>query len=521
MTSIEHEFIARADRIPYHGLGLSVDVYQPDLFELADALNRRGPDYGYLEIFKAAPAALESVRRRMPDTLFSYHAEGLWVTQPNPETLSPFHAELDDTAEQLRILGSHWLNHECAAKQMAGYAFGTYLPALFTVASAEVTADNIAQAQQRLDRTIPEKDGMGPLFLLETPPLTYVGFGDLGMAEFFRLVTDRTPCGVVLDIGHLWTVYRYTGEWRRRPLTDFLAEFLDTFPLKRVVEIHMAGLALHPSVPSHKQAAGEPPLWIDAHGAPIPEMLSDMLAQVLERKGLTNLKGVALEVDTKPIDMIVEEFAKAHARFGPTIAHERRDEPGNLSASVLSIPPVRSIQSDKTDQTDRTDRMDRIDMPASLAEQYALYVQIVTGQTVDGLPVLGGDASALPLYNEHYLPHEILEWGGAVREMFPEACRDLDRAGIALEAFVRFWFREPRAARPVASLGFAERRALRGERRRRRATDQAYDFFLLKIARFVEFVRDVLPDSLDTVEREAAVLRDGYRAANEMIGTGN
>jgi uncharacterized protein (UPF0276 family) len=325
MTLIEREFIERAARIPHHGLGLSVDVYQPDLFELADALNRRGSPCGYLEIFKAAPAALESVRRRLPDALLSYHAEGLWVTQPNPEKLSPFHAELDATAEQLRILGSHWLNHECAAKQMAGYTFGTYLPALFNAASADVTANNIAQAQQRLDRAFPANDGhdgMGPLFLLETPPLTYVGFGDMSMAEFFRLVTELTPCGVVLDIGHLWTVYRYTGEWRRRPLTAFLAEFLDAFPLERVVEIHMAGLASHPSVPFHTQAqaqaAGEPPYWIDAHGAPIPDVLSDMLAQVLEHRGLVNLKGVALEVDTKPIPTIVEEFAEAYARFGPT-----------------------------------------------------------------------------------------------------------------------------------------------------------------------------------------------------------
>ena len=260
MSTIEQAFHERAGRIPHHGLGLSVDVYQPDLLELAGALDRRGLPYGYLEIFKAAPAALESVRCRLPRTLFAYHAEGLWVTQPHPERLAPFEADLDDTAEQLEILGSHWLNHECAAKQMAGHAFGTYLPALFTRASAAVTAENIARAQQRLDR-----DGEGPLFLLETPPLTYLGFGDLTMPEYFRLVTAQTPCGVVLDVGHVWTVYRYTGAWRRQLLTEFLAEFLDAFPLERVVEIHMAGLAMHPSL-QDSQAVAEPPFWLDAHG---------------------------------------------------------------------------------------------------------------------------------------------------------------------------------------------------------------------------------------------------------------
>lgn len=500
MTPVEREFHTRVTRIPHHGLGLSVDVYTPDLIELVEALGRRELTSGYLEIFKAAPAALELVRRRLPDALLSYHAEGLWVTQPNPERLSPFDAELDETAGQLRILDSHWLNHECAAKQMAGHSFGTYLPALFTTVSAEVTAANIAHAQQRLDRTIPARDGIGPLFLLETPPLTYVGFGDLGLADFFRLVTDLTPCGVVLDIGHLWTVYRYTGEWRRRPLTAFLAELLDAFPLERVVEIHMAGLALHPSVPSQR-TTGEPPfwppLWIDAHGAPIPDVLTDMLAQVLEHKGLAHLKGVALEVDTKPIPVIVEEFAEAHARFGPKIAHELRDAHNSLS----SLSCLSRLFRHKNDQTDQRDRIDQIDISASLApetrslsEQYDRYAQIVTGRAATSLPVLGQDASALPLYVEHYLPHEILEWGGVVRDMFPETCRSLDRAGIALDGFVRFWFREPRA------------------------TGEAYDFFLLKITRFVEFVREVLPDVSEMATQEAQALREGYQAACEQVG---
>ncbi len=485
MTPVEREFLDRVERIPHHGLGLSVDVYTPDLFELVGELERRGLDYGYLEIFKAAPAALELVRRCLSAALLAYHAEGLWVTQPEPERLSPFHAELDETAEQLRILGSHWLNHECAAKQMAGYSFGTYVPALFTEASAEVTAANIAEAQQRLDRSCAardgcDRDGMGPLFLLETPPLTYVGFGDLDLADFFRLVTDRTPCGVVLDIGHLWTVYRYTGAWRRRSLTAFLAELLDAFPLERVIEIHLAGLAPHERVHAKARAAGEPALWIDTHGAPIPEVLTDMLAQVLEHKGLAHLKGVALEVDTKPIPMIVEEFAEAHARFGVHCSrfevggarHEAQRRDSNIEHRISESPPASNLQ---------------------LAWDYDRYAQIVTGRATTGVPVLGQDASALALYVEQYLPHEILEWGGAVREMFPETCRGLEQAGIQLDEFVRFWFREPRE------------------------TGQAYDFFLLKIARFVEFVREVLPEAVEKAQREAQVLRDGYQAACEVV----
>jgi hypothetical protein len=478
MSTIEQEFHERAGRIPHHGLGLSVDVYQPDLFELAGVLDRRGLPYGYLEIFKAAPAALESVRRRLPRARFAYHAEGIWVTQPHPERLAPFEADLDDTAEQLKILGSHWLNHECAAKQMTGHAFGTYLPALFTRASAAVTAENIARAQQRLDR-----DGEGPLFLLETPPLTYVGFGDLTMPEYFRLVTEQTPCGVVLDVGHVWTVYRYTGVWRRQSLTEFLAWFLDAFPLERVVEIHMAGLAVHPSLPA-SQSAAEPPFWLDAHGEPIPEVLAAMLAQVLDHRGLTHLKGVALEVDTKPIPAIAEEFTIAHERFGPRMARDWRETRDSNRANQARPAGHEGVASPATPAG-----------LASLADQYDCYARIMTGRAAAGLPVLGGDASSLALYIDHYLPYEILEWGGAVRDMFPETCRLLDEAGVNLNDFVRFWFREPRM------------------------TGQSYDFFLLKIERFVEFVHEALPDAIETAEREADSLRSGYEAACEQVGS--
>lgn len=476
MSLVDRQFVERVSRIPYYGLGLSVDVYSPDLLELAAELARRGLPYGYLEVFKAASAALESIRRHLADIPLPYHGEGLWVTQPNPEGLSPFGAELDETVEQLRILDSPWVNHECAAKQMGGYAFGTYLPALFTEASAEVTADNVARVQERLDRSSAARGGKGPLFLLETPPLTYVGFGDLGLAEFFHRVTDRTPCGVVLDVGHLWTVYRYSGAWRQRTLTHFMAELLDAFPLGRVVEIHVAGLAPHPSLPRDAARAGEPPLWLDAHGAPIPDVLMDLLEQVLDHQGLVHLKGVALEVDTKPIPQIVQELSQARARFGPRLLRHEPDV-RDWCDSSLAFPPRRA----------------RSEAVAALADQYDRYARIVTGQATNDLPVLGGDASALPLYTAHYLPYEILQWGGTIRDMFPETCRSLDQAEVALDEFVRFWFREPRASRDT------------------------YDFFRLKVARFVEFVREVHPAALAVAEREAEALQSGYALACEPV----
>jgi hypothetical protein len=43
----------------------------------------------------------------------------------------------------------------------------------------------------------------------------------------------------------------------------------------------------------------------------------------------------------------------------------------------------------------------------------------------------------------------------------------------------------------------------------------SYDFFLVKISMFVEFVRQAVPELIDVAEREADELRRAYDLANE------
>jgi uncharacterized protein len=477
MSVVERTFRRRAAHIAPHGLGLSVDVYTPDLFELLGALEEAGACADYLEIFRASLPALQTVRRHCASLPLECHAEGLWLTQPDWQQAYPADRELEAIAAQLRALGCQWMTHECAAKQMAGYSFGTYLPPLFTTAGAEVTADNVTLAQARLDRDAGLSHGNSPLLLLEVPPWTYFGLGDLSVPDFFRTVTERTACGLVLDIGHLWTVYRYSGAWRRQPLEEFVAEFLDAFPLERVVQIHVAGLAEHEAAVSAQGKAGgndRLPFWIDMHGAPIPPVLFDMLEQVLAHPQLTQLKGLALEVDTKPVPMIVREFRQFRERFGRGSHPSSGPSPGRQEQG----PPVVKRSWDV----------------AALRRQYEAYAQLAAGQNDDLLPMLTGEPNGLDRYRHEYLPHEILHWGGELTDMFPGTCRELERAGLALERFIQFWFRE---SRPI---------------------DVPYDFFLLKIERFMEFVREVLPDARDIVEREAESLRGGYEAACDQTG---
>ena len=479
---VQQEFQRRLRDIPPLGMGLSVDVYSPDLFELVNKLRERGLQPGYLEVFKATTTALATVRQAVSDIPLAYHGEGLWITQPDVQTSSFFQQDVAEMVTQLNSIQSLWLNHECATKQMAGYSFGTYVPPLYTQLSAEVVAANIATVQQTMDRRGRRADGTAPLFLMEMPPLTYFSAGTIPIPHFFRLVTTLVPCGLVLDIGHLWTVYRYTASCRRISLERFVREFLDEFPLERVVEIHVAGLACHESCGNPEGGEGLPE-WIDAHAAPIPSILFTILEQALAHSNLVSLRAVALEVDTKPIEMIVKEYAEVVQRFSLLV--QQAMARGTAVEQSIGLTPHPASVQDLVGQPDRQ----------QLCDDYAHYAQIISGQA----PMTGpewqetaAEATGLTRYRMSYLPHEILHWGGDLAEMFPQTCRALAERGIGLTEFVAFWFRSPR-----------------------RLT-HSYDFFLLKIERFLEFVTERAPEAWDCVQQESDILRQAYAQANEV-----
>jgi hypothetical protein len=207
-----------------------------------------------------------------------------------------------------------------------------------------------------------------------------------------------------------------------------------------------------------------------------------MLEQVLAHSNLVSLRAVALEVDTKPIEIIVEEYAEAVRCFSllvqQTMARGTVVEPMGLQPCSASVQePV--CQSDRQ----------------QLRDDYARYAQIISGQApMTGLEweEVAAEATGVTRYRESYLPHEILHWGGDLEEMFPQTCRALVERGIFLTEFVTFWFRSPR---PLT---------------------HSYDFFLLKIERFLEFVTERAPNARVCAEQEGDMLRLAYAQANEV-----
>ncbi|RMH38319.1 MAG: DUF692 family protein [Nitrospirae bacterium] len=496
--SNEQEFLSRVACIPRHGLGLSVDVYDPDLGELVGALGRARLPIRYLEIFKAHPRALQALRTGLPELPLEYHGEGVWMSQPDWQTAYPAQAVVEEAAIHIHTLGATWFNHECASKQMVGYSFGTYLPPIFTRESALVTAEHARWVQARLDEWFTRHRTFAyrhtPLLLLETPPLTYVRFGDMPYADFFGLLVQHSPCGLVLDIGHVWTAFRYRNGTPDRELGAFLEDFLSRFPLERVVQIHLAGLAVHSAVPI-STSASIPPLWLDCHAAPVPDILFELLDRILAHPGLTNLKGVALEVDTKPIDVIVREFAHFRERFDWWEKQRPEWNTPEKKGEDTERYIHRSGMVEENECTETSCETREVD---ELLEGYRWYAETMIGHRTNKKCKWNGnniDEAYLRLYVDHFRPFELLVWGGDLREMFPRTVAMLEARHGSLHDFVAFWFDEPR---PVHG---------------------PYDFFLLKVERFVEFVGLALPEALSTALCEAEALKRGYAMANEEGGT--
>jgi hypothetical protein len=210
----------------------------------------------------------------------------------------------------------------------------------------------------------------------------------------------------------------------------------------------------------------------------VPGVLFDLLRQVLGHPGLTALKGIALEVDTKAVPVIVEEFG-----------HLREEPACRQALERAGVPPPSERERVKPSlMVDGSEER--------LTKGYQSYARVVSGQedverTALASLAEGVDPEGLHRYATRYLPYELVCWGGDLAELFPAIWKSLEKRGITATDFVRFWFRQ---SRPVAD---------------------PYDFFYLKLERWVEFVGEVAPDLLEQAQREAGILRALHAELND------
>jgi uncharacterized protein (UPF0276 family) len=135
------------------------------------------------------------------------------------------------------------------------------LPLPYTQATLTRVVEHVDEVQSFLGRRM----------LLENPS-TYLIFEESTMAEvdFLREVARRAGCGLLLDVNNVFVSATNHGLEAR----DYLA----SFPLNRVGEIHLSG---HAATTDETGAT----LLIDAHDSPVADPVWALYEEVIERIG--------------------------------------------------------------------------------------------------------------------------------------------------------------------------------------------------------------------------------------------
>ena len=137
-----------------------------------------------------------------------------------------------------------------------GFNSHDLLPLPYTSEALDTVCANLHQAQEALGRAM----------LIENPS-SYLTLAESEMTEwdFLRAVTERTGCGLLLDVNNIYVSAVNHG-------FDPLA-YIAGVPMERVRQIHLAG-----------HSRGET-LLIDTHDQPVPSPVWALFTHVMDRAG--------------------------------------------------------------------------------------------------------------------------------------------------------------------------------------------------------------------------------------------
>jgi uncharacterized protein len=176
-----------------------------------------------------------------------------------------------------------WWSEHVAFTRAGGVDIGHLTPLPFSKAALEILEANIDQAMGHID---------APLIVENITYAFALPGAEMGEAEFLSELTDRTGCGLLLDVTNLHTNAVNHGF---EPL-----DLLDALPLDRVVQIHFAGGEWHDG------------RLVDSHARPAPPEVWTLLDEVVRR---APVKGIILErdEDLPPFGELLDEVDRARA----------------------------------------------------------------------------------------------------------------------------------------------------------------------------------------------------------------
>lgn len=185
-----------------------------------------------------------------------------------------------------------WVSdHACFARVGSGLHAADLLPIPFNDESLALMVRHVEQVQQRLRRPV----------LVENIS-AYAGWaGDtLAEPEFFNLLTQRSGCGLLLDVNNLFVNARNDGLAPEAAAREAM-RWVDAIRPGSVGEIHVAGHC--------EQTDG---LVIDDHGSRVRDEVWQVYAHAIRRFGPTP---TLIEWDTAvpELDVLLDEAGRARA----------------------------------------------------------------------------------------------------------------------------------------------------------------------------------------------------------------
>jgi len=164
------------------------------------------------------------------------------------------------------------------------------LPIAFSADSLDVMVANVQQVQDRLRRPI----------LVENLS-AYLAWDDdaINEPEFFNALTQRSGCGVLLDVNNLVVNARNQG-FTKEAAVQAACQWIDALRVGTVGEIHLAGHAELPGI------------VIDDHGSRVSAEVWRVYAHAVKRLGRVPSL-IEWDTDVPPLAVLIDEARLAQA----------------------------------------------------------------------------------------------------------------------------------------------------------------------------------------------------------------
>lgn len=278
---------------PFLGIGMSASIS-----EAADIARARleGATWYPVDLLNVGlhtqsvvPDGFRALMEKAGISIVAHLEEVNLVGQPEGDRLTA----LEELAERL---GCSWVEQDLGVWTWNGARLGPHMiPPSMDRESLEESCRVVEKASKIFRRPM----------LVENPPFYAVHGGELGILEYLHELSQRTGCGLVLDIGHLVGFCMLTGRDPHEYLGGWACE-------EAVVEIHVAGYDL--------QETSRGVHWVDTHHRELSPKALDLLGLALEK--LTSVKAITLEAELAPPDVIERGLASMRGLAG---VEEARD----------------------------------------------------------------------------------------------------------------------------------------------------------------------------------------------------